>query len=876
MVIAKMEKGRGSDAVAAADFTVLHEHARELIRGASSMPLTCDPHVVYSYGISEAAPEAAPEAAFVSASDARWRVCGGGVANDATATDAKYAISPAFPPGASAHLSLAPHNICYAATWQRLLSGHLSRDGSNVIEAQRAAQIERHVSRHALVVSPDAMLVTHGWMPWRPDGDSPATQFKIWRLSSWQPPPSRASDFSSAEVFPTMSEESISAAATATAATPAAAVERPKSYDAACQLYGDLCARIDALDARVWDPKHVTMVTQVSGELAAAGSAPRSKELTRFCNLLATLGKRVTEAEEAQRTKLADVAQSLAATRAALDTLAARTDLGTMLAKRRDSQLAKCAELEALEHNLVARANDVGKRAADVQKLVADVAKSDASATQPRSRAPKAVGASSGASSSTMLLPSSRAPPPLIVPTVDMAAAPVIVLRGKAQWKDVLARVVSCKLIQPWVVQHSDNAKLTDLWNRYQAVTQPLLNQVKQCDKGAQEELELDLTEASAYFTVLQQMYDADTSAAAANKAATTTAAAAAPTAPAATHKKAATVSAVAALAAANSGGGGGGRGGGSKRGECAGCEEERLLFCDGYCRECFVDEIVAERIDELNDKLRYLHELADNEDDEEPEEGAGEDADVRGPFQVLSDQMDALHDQIEAKYAQLCERSGRYSQWEDLKGLLAMADQHLAALPPPENDDDDGGDDDDNDGDGRRKKRGMWDGVELPPDDYDEPAVSTPTGSDDDDDDDDPGATKKATNNKGKGKSNGSKAKDGGAEHYELADAALRLIAAVPVASIHKRVLNDYCGGRFDSLSFFVRDTRELTKEIYGIKITDLRTGFASEWPTNYVEYDDALAHSARANIDGVMKAEVIKKPVAFPQPPAGGNGKE
>lgn len=240
----------------------------------------------------------------------------------------------------------------------------------------------------------------------------------------------------------------------------------------------------------------------------------------------------------------------------------------------------------------------------------------------------------------------------------------------------------------------------------------------------------------------------------------------------------------------------------------------------------------MAEQIDGLNDKLRRLHDLADNE-----EEGNADDPDdpedQRGPWQVLSDQMDAQHDHIEAKYAALSERTGRYSQWEELKSLLALANEKLAVLPPVEDEVEE-----DERHENGRKGRGMWDGVELPPDDYDKEAVATPSRSDDGD----KGASRK----------------------YELADTAMRVMYALPVASIHKKLLSAYNEGRFDSLAAWCADART-HKEIYGIKVTDLRTNIASEWPTHYEEYDDALAHSARANIDGVMKAEVVKKPVAM-----------
>ena len=783
-----MEKGR--------DFLALHEHSRGLIRGAASVPVTCDPLVVYSYGI-EATSEAAIELATIAASNVAWRVC----SSAADSVNQCYGICGVS--GAeTAYISLAPHNTSFAEKWRHMLADHVASNGSGIIDGHMAAQLEHHIPDHSVGIAPGRMLVTHGWMPWRPDSDCSARveSLKIYRLSFRN----------SREVFPVVMSEESASAPVAVAAAPA--VDKPKSYDAARELETELLGRIEALDARVWDPKNATNVAKASAELASVVGTPRSKDVTRFCNLLVTMGRRVTEAEDAEQNKLPELLASLAEMRASLDQLMTNTSLGPMFCKRRDSQLAKCAELQGVTSNLVARAKMVTDCAAATQKLVADVeAKAAATpAAVPRPRAPKRPAAAAAEPTVT-----GRAPPPLQVPTVDVTACTPMILTGKAQWMDALVRFAESKLLQAMVIQHNSNTKITDLWNHYQAAIKPILNLVKNSDKAAQEVLQIDFTETAAYFAALQQVYEAANAAPAAT-ATTKRAAVAASTAPAPT----------------------------SKRGVCEGCEEPHLLFCEGRCRECFVDEMVAERMDELNDKLRNLHALADDEDEDPDAE------DGRGPYQVLSDQMDSLHDQIEAKFAALSERTGRYSQWEDLKGLLAVADQHLDALPPPdnameENDDDNDDDDEDNNKEKGGKKKGMWDDAPEPADDYDQPAVSTPSGSQEED------SGRRASKN---------------SHQYELADAAMRIMHAVPVASIHKKLLTYYNDGRLDSVACLVRETRDRTKEIYGIKVTNLATGISSDWPTHYEEYDDALAHMARANVDGVMKGEVVKKSVVIP----------
>jgi hypothetical protein len=766
-------------------FAQLCDHSLQLIRGFALMPPSCDPMQVYSYTV--VALNMAHAVELTTVSDTFWRVC------SQQQQQHLYAMTSSLS-GASFNVTLAPHNQAHADSWRTLLTAAVVVGENGLIEDGFALQLSQHVSTHSQVVAAGSMLVLGSCMPWHLDADSQSSSVKIWRLPS---------DFFSREVF-SMSEQSDREDVHEAPAAPVASEQlesKPKSKDAAFAMYEDLTRRIAALDGRVWDPKHVKTTSDAHAALQQAGSSSKSKDVNRFCNLLVTLGKRVAEAEDAQRTKLPDLLKQLAEIRSMLNELSARNDLGAGLVKRRESNLVKCVEFEGTASNLLSCTKDIGTRHVAVTKLL-----QEATAKAPVQSRTK----------------SSPAAPvqkmkPLVVPVVDLAACQPLVLTGKKEWEKLCTRLVETKMLQAMVQQHATNTELRNLWNSFSASMAPILAKMA-ANKASLEGLELDFTAASAYHAALQQVYDA------------MKAGHGAPTTPlAATAASIATPAAIPFKKA--------------RKAACKACDEVQIIFIEDYCRGCFVEEVAKDRVDQLNEKIKQLRQLADAEEENEEEE------DGKGQFTVLADQMDPLHDLVEAKLALLEQKYASVSTWQELEGLLIQADRALAVLPKDDWIESDGSEDGREQA--RGKKRGEFDDYPEAPDDADDPALSTPSGSSDEEDEEEERAS-------------GSSSKHAAVpKRYKLADQTLHMIYAVPVHSFQDKLVRAYVDGRYDSLSCTLRDSRKDIKEVFGIRLTDVETKATTEWPTFYETYDQALTNSLRARIKDVTTAEVFSKPV-------------
>lgn len=790
----------------------LAEHAGELVRNASSMPVSAKPMRVYSYAV-EPVPASFPAEALASAetvADTLWRV--GGV-------DEKCICI--CPSGPAVEITLIPHNAVHAANWRTVIAPQLN--GDNQVVAEFAAQLEDHVSQHTLSVGPGQALYTHGAMPWRLEN---AGGVKIFRAAEVF----RMSEDLSAEQ--NASESAGAQSAQPIAPPEAAPLEKPKSLSSARTLYEALKARLDALDARAWNPKDIEQCSKAYAALSDEKTA-KSKDVTRFCKLLETLGKRVAEAEEVQRTKLPELQQQISEMRSALNALALRTDLGAGLQKRREGNIAKCTEFEKTTSNLVAKTKEIGDRHAAVQKLVQDAGKK-ASVSASSSAAPMTTGrakssaAVAGASSS-----STGAGPILLIPQVDLESLEPVIWRGKSEWHPAFKEIMSDNvLLNQMALTHSDNAALVALWNHFQEATKAIGAQITAVQKlpdraAAMESLEIDMTAATAYHDALQE---------------------------------------VRLLTTASANGGGASATGATKprNAACEGCDERRPIFCENRCRACFVEELVDERIQAMNDRIKVLNKaakaqlkarelkaIADGEDPDDLE---------LGPSEVLKEAFDPLHDEIEEQFRLLSRKNSKIATWEKLKALLEQAN---GMLPPSAHSEEE------EDGDDSSSREGLFDGAEdLPSNEAS--ACSTPDRK-----------QREAAATSSSSDSAGFAGARGASKRLLVADEALRVMHDIPVISVYDDIIRLYNAedDRIDSLSFRLRDLRKDTKEVYGVRITDIRNGTTVDWPTYYLKHDEALQNSMRGNVDGVMKASVVVKKVCTAPAPAdggGGNGKK
>ena len=789
-------------------FSTVADRSAELARSAHHMPIDANPLVVYSFAIHDATAFQECMPIRVLSDSTKWQK---------EQHQQTIAIVSAADPAERVMLAVVPHNAVDATTWKTL-------DTTEEQLSQRAPEF-------VLSLEPGFALLTHGGMPWHLMESSHSV--KILRVPFIT--------FPCEEVLPTMSESSASSvptspsAAAAAAASAAADAEEqevatiapPKTWSEATALYDLLIARIAALDPKAWNSAHAKKATDDYAVLSKQ-SARSSKEVTRFGKLLATLAKRVTEAETWQATKLPEMMNSIKDLRARLTKISNGGGLSAGISKRVLGNSVHLTELEKCTSNLVSKAKKLAERVEAIEKLEQDVVKkSERKASKPSKPKQSATTPTSGAKQQQQ----QQQQPPMAkvidVPTIVAAELTPNVLVGQPTWSSPIKEVFSLQPVFLTIVTaNPDNLALKAFWDKYLLCATTIQRAIRACEDKAT--FALDVAEITAYGRAMQEIQTAYTA-------------------------KPSSSSAVARAV--------------SEKGTCVICEQGPMaIFAKGACRTCYAEDIATTQVGEIEDRMLHLNTAVKREIKDRRRQGLT----TAGPEEMRYEVLQKMHVKLVERRDKLGNKGSTVAvtlkafneMLEKMDGMLPTAVKMVI-------------DDEDEDGDGDSKSVVAADegsaesSSEKVPEFEQQPLISG----------DEVSASSSAESSEyvDTGSPEGKRKKHKKSKKTEgLAHDTLMIMHAYPVTSVRDTLLEQYAKGRHDSLACALRDLPRDNPEIWGVEVTDKRTGEVCLWPTYYLEKSKALENAMKSDVKDVFESKVVSKRIRLEEAHVAADGSD
>jgi len=783
-------------------FSTVADRSAELARSAHHMPIDANPLVVYSFAIRNATEFRDCVPIRMLSDSTKWQM----QERKELPHQQTIAIVSAADPAERVMLAVVPHHSADAIAWKTL--------------DMTEEQLSQHAPEFVLALEPGFALLTHGGMPWHLMESSHSV--KILRVPFIT--------FPCEEVLPTMSESSASSVPTSPAAAVAAAdaaeeqevatIAPPKTWSEATALYDSLIARIAALDPKAWNSAHAKKATDDYAVLSKQ-SARSSKEVTRFGKLLATLAKRVTEAETWQATKLPEMMNSIKDLRARLTKISNGGGLSAGISKRVLGNSVHLTELEKCTSNLVSKAKKLAERVEAIEKLEQDVVKkSERKASKPSK--PK----QSAAPAATK-----QQQPPMAkvidVPTIAVAELTPNVLVGQPAWSVPIKEVFSLQPVFLTIVTaNPDNLALKAFWDKYLLCATTIQRAIRACEDKAT--FAIDVAEITAYGRAMQEIQTAYTA-------------------------KPSSSSAVARAV--------------SEKGTCVICEQGPMaIFAKGACRTCYAEDIAATQVGEIEDRMLHLNTAVKREIKDRRRQGLT----TAGPEEMRYEVLQKMHVKLVERRDKLGNKGSTVAvtlkafndMLEKMDGMLPTAVKMVI-------------DDEDEDGDVDSKSVVAADegsaesSSEKVPEFEQQPLISGDEAS--------ASSSAESSEYVDTGSPEGKRKKHKKSKKTEgLAHDTLMIMHAYPVTSVRDTLLEQYAKGRHDSLACALRDLPRDNPEIWGVEVTDKRTGEVCLWPTYYLEKSKALENAMKSDVKDVFESKVVSKRIRLEEAHVAADGSD
>jgi len=784
-------------------FSTVADRSAELARSAHHMPIDANPLVVYSFAIRNATEFRDCVPIRMLSDSTKWQM----QERKELPHQQTIAIVSAADPAERVMLAVVPHHSADAIAWKTL--------------DMTEEQLSQHAPEFVLALEPGFALLTHGGMPWHLMESSHSV--KILRVPFIT--------FPCEEVLPTMSESSASSVPTSPAAAVAAAdaaeeqevatIAPPKTWSEATALYDSLIARIAALDPKAWNSAHAKKATDDYAVLSKQ-SARSSKEVTRFGKLLATLAKRVTEAETWQATKLPEMMNSIKDLRARLTKISNGGGLSAGISKRVLGNSVHLTELEKCTSNLVSKAKKLAERVEAIEKLEQDVVKkSERKASKPSK--PK----QSAAPAATK-----QQQPPMAkvidVPTIAVAELTPNVLVGQPAWSSPIKEVFSLQPVFLTIVTaNPDNLALKAFWDKYLLCATTIQRAIRACEDKAT--FAIDVAEITAYGRAMQEIQTAYTA------------------------KPSSSSSAVARAV--------------SEKGTCVICEQGPMaIFAKGACRTCYAEDIAATQVGEIEDRMLHLNTAVKREIKDRRRQGLT----TAGPEEMRYEVLQKMHVKLVERRDKLGNKGSTVAvtlkafneMLEKMDGMLPTAVKMVI-------------DDEDEDGDVDSKSVVAADegsaesSSEKVPEFEQQPLISGDEAS--------ASSSAESSEYVDTGSPEGKRKKHKKSKKTEgLAHDTLMIMHAYPVTSVRDTLLEQYAKGRHDSLACALRDLPRDNPEIWGVEVTDKRTGEVCLWPTYYLEKSKALENAMKSDVKDVFESKVVSKRIRLEEAHVAADGSD
>jgi len=791
-------------------FSTVADRSAELARSAHHMPIDANPLVVYSFAIRNATEFRDCVPIRMLSDSTKWQM----QERKELTHQQTIAIVSAADPAERVMLAVVPHHSADAIAWKTL---DMTED-----------QLSQRAPEFVLALEPGFALLTHGGMPWHLMESSHSV--KILRVPFIT--------FPCEEVLPTMSESSASSVPTSPAAAVAAAdaaeeqevatIAPPKTWSEATALYDSLIARIAALDPKAWNSAHAKKATDDYAVLSKQ-SARSSKEVTRFGKLLATLAKRVTEAETWQATKLPEMMNSIKDLRARLTKISNGGGLSAGISKRVLGNSVHLTELEKCTSNLVSKAKKLAERVEAIEKLEQDVVKkSERKASKPSK--PK----QSAAPAATK----QQQQPPMAkvidVPTIVAAELTPNVLVGQPAWSSPIKEVFSLQPVFLTIVTaNPDNLALKAFWDKYLLCATTIQRAIRACEDKAT--FALDVAEITAYGRAMQEIQTAYTA-----------------------KPSSSSSSSSSGLAVARAV---------SEKGTCVICEQGPMaIFAKGACRTCYAEDIATTQVGEIEDRMLHLNTAVKREIKDRRRQGLT----TAGPEEMRYEVLQKMHVKLVERRDKLGNKGSTVAvtlkafneMLEKMDGMLPTAVKMVI-------------DDEDEDGDGDSKSVVAADegsaesSSEKVPEFEQQPLISGDEAS--------ASSSAESSEYVDTGSPEGKRKKHKKSKKTEgLAHDTLMIMHAYPVTSVRDTLLEQYAKGRHDSLACALRDLPRDNPEIWGVEVTDKRTGEVCLWPTYYLEKSKALENAMKSDVKDVFESKVVSKRIRLEEAHVAADGSD
>ncbi len=617
------------------------------------------------------------------------------------------------------------------------------------------------------------------------DGDKKKTDKKTSKKQQREESDKQSSSSSSPSSSPSVTKKTKTATTTTT--------KKSNGYQEAKQKYTQLKEQIAKLNPLVWNPAFEVKADEKNGE---CDESSNGNSVKKFNSALATLAKKISEAQKHEQT-LPGALEKLDKIQTLLDEIDAIADKNGKEDTSLASRVTKLSKLKAAKNNLwPSESKMIDSLLADSENLKTTIEKRKV-ATEAKNKEKKRArndeeatgngsshGSGGGATEQV-----------IIIPEINEDELDPQIVTGVKEYGPLIKKYNQMAKDYEKMTQHLDHPGLHELYRKFAQEDARIIGEVRK--KVESVDLALYVAYGSALETIYEQKKNGG------KTVATETAAV-------------------------------------KKKLECNSCHEKRFNFDEsGYCKECYVQEVVMPWHIKVGKREELLAKLSRKE------------ADQKGPHHTTKKKWEQLSEQLERVIEKLDNANSGPSVWQKFRSLQQQAEEMLPKMEGSDNDDDEDGEDYDDDEEDESGDSMIDDGP-LPnsvlslknlPDDEEEAKFS------------DEESDKKSKKKKHK------------SDDSDLAHQTLLTMAKLPVEKLHKDLLKWYVDPEQHSAIKAELEKVKDTKEIYGIKLESQNPDDKDDEPTYHHEFfldrSEAAKLKRLLHVDGKIKATVEVKRV-------------